>query len=205
MRYKLFIAAALAALAAPAHAASLTTTYEGGNGQNGIMFNAGIGGNSLTLTSIAVNVETGPFNFEIYYRQGGLEGAFSDPSGWTLLNSYDDVTGEGLGNPTLFDITDLALLANTTYGFYLTTTDTSGPNVEYTNGSTSYSNSDLTIFAGFGREYLFSESFSPRIFNGTFNYNVGVVPEPATWATMIGGFGLIGAAARRRTRTTAIA
>lgn len=30
---------------------------------------------------------------------------------------------------------------------------------------------------------------------------VAVVPEPATWAMMLGGFGLIGAASRRRIRT----
>jgi hypothetical protein len=34
------------------------------------------------------------------------------------------------------------------------------------------------------------------------NIAVAAVPEPATWAMMIGGFGLIGAAARRRARTT---
>jgi hypothetical protein len=28
------------------------------------------------------------------------------------------------------------------------------------------------------------------------------IPEPATWAMMLGGFGLLGAAARRRSRTT---
>lgn len=33
---------------------------------------------------------------------------------------------------------------------------------------------------------------------------IGAVPEPATWALMIGGFGLVGAAARRR-RTAATA
>ena len=31
---------------------------------------------------------------------------------------------------------------------------------------------------------------------------ISAVPEPATWAMMIGGFGLVGAAMRRRTRVT---
>jgi hypothetical protein len=35
-------------------------------------------------------------------------------------------------------------------------------------------------------------------FNGTIS---DAIPEPATWAMMIGGFGLVGAASRRRTRT----
>ena len=34
--------------------------------------------------------------------------------------------------------------------------------------------------------------------SGSFNFEVAAVPEPATWAMMIGGFGLIGATARRR-------
>jgi len=40
---------------------------------------------------------------------------------------------------------------------------------------------------------------SADAFNGTLS-----VPEPATWALMIGGFGFVGAAMRRRTRTTAV-
>jgi hypothetical protein len=36
-------------------------------------------------------------------------------------------------------------------------------------------------------------------------FSTGAVPEPATWAMMIGGFGLIGAASRRRRTTIAYA
>ncbi len=42
-------------------------------------------------------------------------------------------------------------------------------------------------------------------YNGNFRISAsGTVPEPASWALMVGGFGLIGAAARRRSRTVAI-
>ena len=37
------------------------------------------------------------------------------------------------------------------------------------------------------------------------NVNVAAVPEPASWAMMIGGFGLVGGAARSRSRKGAIA
>jgi len=33
--------------------------------------------------------------------------------------------------------------------------------------------------------------------------SIAGVPEPASWALMVAGFGVIGAAARRRTRTFA--
>lgn len=41
--------------------------------------------------------------------------------------------------------------------------------------------------------------FGSRLGTGTLT--ITAVPEPVTWAMMIGGFGLIGAASRRRTRT----
>lgn len=37
---------------------------------------------------------------------------------------------------------------------------------------------------------------------GTFNFGAAAVPEPAAWAMMIAGFGLVGAAMRRRTKVT---
>jgi hypothetical protein len=40
---------------------------------------------------------------------------------------------------------------------------------------------------------------SPNDFTAVFDVGVNAVPEPASWALMIGGFGLVGAAMRRRT------
>ncbi len=39
---------------------------------------------------------------------------------------------------------------------------------------------------------------------GRIAFNINAVPEPATWAMMIGGFALTGAALRRRRRDTAV-
>jgi hypothetical protein len=43
------------------------------------------------------------------------------------------------------------------------------------------------------------------IYTGTVTFTSSPVPEPASWAMMIGGFGLIGAAMRRRTTTVRFA
>ena len=39
----------------------------------------------------------------------------------------------------------------------------------------------------------------------TFQPAIGSVPEPATWGMLLVGFGLVGAAARRSRRVTAVA
>jgi hypothetical protein len=54
--------------------------------------------------------------------------------------------------------------------------------------------------SGFGSNFVgFVDNVSVRSPNGNnFVLNFEAVPEPATWAMMIGGFGFIGAAARRR-------
>lgn len=43
--------------------------------------------------------------------------------------------------------------------------------------------------------------------NGNYNYafRIGFVPEPATWAMMIAGFGLVGASLRRRRESAQLA
>ena len=44
---------------------------------------------------------------------------------------------------------------------------------------------------------------NPSYGNLVTNVSVGGVPEPATWAMLIAGFGLVGYASRRRNRTVA--
>ncbi len=54
-------------------------------------------------------------------------------------------------------------------------------------------NGGRTIWNGF----LFDTIDTDQLFVNQLTY-LAVVPEPATWGMMIGGFGLVGFAARRR-------
>ena len=66
---------------------------------------------------------------------------------------------------------------------------------------------NLTILNSRGAAYAFTGiSNNGRSFNGSITYSViSAVPEPASWAMMIAGFGLAGAALRRRGTIVAIA
>ena len=202
-KFSLAVGACVLAVAAPGIAATLVTPLAGGNSQSGIMFDVVIKSSALTLQSIGVNISDGTYDFEFYTLAGGVGGNTGDSTPWTLRNSFSGVTTAGPGNLTTFDITDLGLAANTTYGIYFTSTVASGGIVRYTNGSdvgdTVAGNADLSILSGYGKSYPFTNTYQPRNFNGELTYSLnGAVPEPASWALMIGGFGLVGASLRRR-------
>ena len=195
-------------MAAPATAQSLTTTFAGGNSQNGNIFDVLVGNQAISLNSLGLNVNTNAGTtgtFEFYFRQGTSTGFQSDAAGWTLFSTNTAVSA-GSGAATAIDITNLMLDANTRYGLYFTQTAGS---LSYTNGTgvgnVAATNGDLTVFEGYGAAYRFGSSFQPRVVNATFEYTVaGAVPEPATWAMMIGGIGMVGGAMRRRKVSTTV-
>ncbi len=146
---------------------SLTTTFAGGNCQDGNMFDVKAL-NSITITGFALNLEfTG--TVEVYYKVGTWVGFDTNASAWTKLGSQY-VTGAGLGVPTTLSVGGLTIPAGQTYGLYITATSHSSCSMQYTNGTTDYQNTDLIIYHGAGKSYPFGATFTPRIWNGTIYY-----------------------------------
>lgn len=155
---------------------SLTTTFAGGNGFAGNMFSV-TPSKTLTIDSFDVHVDgTGPVTVDVWRRNGSYVGFESNASGWTFLGSEFKAATAGLGMPTRIAIdSNGSLNAGTMYSFYVVLTSySSGQSLRYTNGSGSYSNSDLTIDTGIGRgDGSFSGSiFADRTWNGTVHYTL---------------------------------
>lgn len=196
--------------AANSNAAELVTLDDANNGQSGVMFDAVIGANSLSIESIRVRTTAQTGSFEFYTRTGGIAGNENNAAAWTLRDIFSNVTTSN--GYTVFNISDFVAAANSTVGFYFTFTTPFVDAVRYSNGTgvgnVRAANGDLTILQGFGKSYPFAQSFQPRSFVGSISYSVAgipAVPEPSTWLMLVLGFGFIGAAlrfekARQRTR-----
>ncbi|MFT4940346.1 MAG: hypothetical protein ACI88A_003398 [Paraglaciecola sp.] len=107
------------------------------------------------------------------------------------------VLSNGIAVPSFFDFIDFTLAANTTYGIYVKAVNEM---LNYSDGINTYSNSDISLTLGIGRQYkstsdFTGENFAPRTWNGTIYYDITSVPEPSTLA--IFALGLMGLASRR--------
>jgi hypothetical protein len=116
-----------------------------------------------------------------------------------------------------FNPTGLKLTAGQNYVAFLTTyytTGTGSANVSSCNPFTSVPCGVTNLNPNLGRAITgralgsnLDELSFTQVVNGsqdlTFSATITAVPEPAAWALMIGGFGLVGGAMRRRTRVSA--
>jgi hypothetical protein len=107
------------------------------------------------------------------------------------LTSFD--AQNGTYNPFLGSTTSIVVTGNLVGGGTLNTILTVGdPLAAYT---LNWNNLTSVVFSEVGGGgYTGFDNF---------NYRVGGVPEPANWALLIAGFGLVGAAMRRRSLTVA--
>ena len=171
---RILAAAALATTCltnASAQLISLDTTYLGGNGQNGNMFNIS-SSEDIILKGLNVSVPAGTVAIEVYYSFGGYGGKTTSLTNWTLLGA-GNVTGLGLGQPSPLPFSlDLPIPTGEVVGFYVTTSD--GQTMDYTNGSVEGSvfvtDGVLTFFEGLGVAYPAAGTFTPRVWNGTLIY-----------------------------------
>ncbi|MEE2713708.1 MAG: hypothetical protein VX913_13120 [Planctomycetota bacterium] len=172
----------------------LTTTFAGGNGQSGCMFDiTATGGQAVEICGFDFSAwAAGTYDMEVYTVSAGgpFLGNQTNPAAWTLQ-------GQSLGIPVAAANTAIPLgmplsvtiPAGATQGFYVTCSN--GQIVAYTNGTVQgaayASDGNITFYEGIGLAYPYGGSFTPRIFNGNIYYATGTggcaAPPAAPWQT----------------------
>jgi hypothetical protein len=153
--------------------ADLTTTYELGNNNSGVIFDA-VAHQNLTVSEYKAAVE-GSGMVYLYTKPGSYLGAEQNAALWTLRDSVQ-VSGAVSNVPTALDFDPTTIETGDTMAFYLTFSQAVTPSsyFHYTNGDeegTRVAYDGLfEITAGIGMGALFSEGIATRIFNGTLTY-----------------------------------
>ena len=146
--------------------ASLTTTSAAGNGcGGGAMFNIVPNANVKVDSFAALFSTTGVQTVNVYYRLGTFAGNETNAGAWTLLGtaSVNVLSTTMLTRFTVNAPLNLAL--GNTYGIYI------NYNASYTNGTTTFSNADMSIQTGTGLCSAFGGTNAGRMFNGTVFYS----------------------------------
>ncbi len=145
---------------------SIKTTFRDGNGQAGFMFDL-TAQTAIDVTGFDVNCDADT-TVEVYWTPTTYVGNETNPAAWTLLGS-DAVTANLGGAATRVNVGGLSLAAGQTVGIYIT--DTVGTDLNYTNGSETWDNGEVSISAGVGKAYPFAGTFSPRSGNVVVYYD----------------------------------
>jgi hypothetical protein len=132
-------------------------------------------------------------NFDSFFVDGFASAPDPDGAGaFRAANNPTLADGTASGSTTTFGRSNSGNVLRIDFGLNgLTGTENSATYIFRTNA---------TAFNNLG---TFGVIDGSTLQGGAFQPSVGV-PEPATWAMMLGGFGLIGAAARRRARVSSV-
>jgi hypothetical protein len=213
------VAAALLSVAGAANAVVVMGVYNTGVGANGAALAAGDGQVDPHYVVVSSNISsiTAGSHALTYYNPAYLQdGPLS-----RIVNATGDANG-ATGEVTTFETT-----FNLT-GYDATNATLSGQALFDNSGTVSLNGTQIASITGFGSLAPFGTNanlfvaginhldFTLINVDGPDAFQVagltvtaaplaGAVPEPASWALMVAGFGLVGAAARRRKTTTVAA
>ena len=218
---KLALAAiAAATLLAPAAHAATTVQVAQGSGQRAITLSFG---GPIGQVFTAAGNQLLSFGYQLQTLNAG------SPNAAVTLTIYE---GAGAAGPALasvsstftgipatrtptwvdFDLGALSLTTGATYSALLTSSSsryalTYGPDINLNTGQPVPGGTDAyaggRIVAGNGLSGICAGTASICDANFRYTYdNAAAVPEPASWAMMIGGIGMAGGALRRRQRAT---
>ncbi|MAG55347.1 MAG: hypothetical protein CMJ83_03565 [Planctomycetes bacterium] len=176
MKHFAFIAAiAILCAGAGAQVITLPTTFAGGNGQSGNMFDI-VATNAVDICQFDISL-AGTTTIEVWTLTalGGYLGNEAIMGNWTLNTTAVGVIGNGIGVPTPVPLaTPVPIAAGTTQAFYVTSS--TGGILDYTNGTTAgavfASDANISFLEGIGNAYPFGAVFTPRIFNGNIIYTL---------------------------------
>ena len=168
-------------VSAPSNTQTITTTYEGGSGEAGNMFDV-INSSSSTITITNFHIHTSSTStetVEIYTRKGSHVNYERRPSAWTLIGEFS-FTGQGYGTPTILpnnnnQMTPVTMEAHQqSQSFYITLQNSK--HMVYTIGNDDptivASNNHLDVMEGVGKGYLFRGTIANRRWNGAIEYTV---------------------------------
>jgi len=151
---------------------SLITSYQGGNGSFGCMFDI-VAENEIIIHSLEVHTRLTQATWISVYTQ---KGGHTEPPDWGKPIFKREVVGQGNSNHTPLPneyFTPVRVMKGEVQAFYVTLRS---PDLRYTNGislgRTYSSNSDLSILegTGVGSYKKFDKLISPRVFNGVVHY-----------------------------------
>lgn len=160
----------------PSTLSSLYTTMLGTYTQAGNMFNVRAEKNMFIRSMNFHTVSTRNVQVEVWTRPGSYRRQEFSSYGWTRI-VYAIVRGRGEGNPTPIPeeafSRAIGMYAGEMRGFYITLNT---PDMIYSigtaDGALYVTNGDLSFGEGVAKLYPFGRSFKPRVWNGSFNYEI---------------------------------
>jgi PKD repeat protein len=156
---------------------NIVTISSAGNGcGGGVMFNITPTVNITVDSFLSLAGSSGSVTVTVYTKTGTFAGFETTSTAWSTVGSTTITTTSGTMAP-INPGAGIPMTAGTTYAVYIGNLYSS-----YTDGTGSnqtYTNTDLTLFAGSGMCGVFTGLNNPRVFNGTVYYHKGSACESA--------------------------